>query len=76
MISTQADRLQEIIVVDDASDPPLERFAKADEYKVRFIVHDAAVGLNDSDHEHAPSPTDVFAAEPYERSPKKKQRVA
>ena len=28
------------------------------------------------DHEHAPSPTDVFAAEPYERSPKKKQRVA
>ena len=45
MISTQADRLQEIIVVDDASDPPLERFAKADEYKVRFIVHDAAVGL-------------------------------
>ena len=27
-------------------------------------------------HEHAPSPTDVFAAEPYERSPKKKQRVA
>ena len=34
-------------------------------------------GENDSENEHAPSPTDVFAAEPYEEgSPKKKQRVA
>ena len=36
-------------------------------------------GENDSENEHAPSPTDVFAAEPYineEGSPKKKQRVA
>ena len=38
--------------------------------------HPLLTGANDSDHEHAPSPTDVFAAEPYERSPKKKQRVA
>ena len=38
--------------------------------------HPLLTGEND---EHAPSPTDVFAAEPYineEGSPKKKQRVA
>ena len=43
--ATPAERLREIIVVDDASEPPLERFDKADEYKVRFIVHQEAVGL-------------------------------
>ena len=39
--------------------------------------HPLLTGENDSENEHAPSPTDVFAAEPYEEgSPKKKQRVA
>ena len=38
--------------------------------------HPLLTGANDSDHEHAPSPTDVFATEAYEGSPKKKQRVA
>ena len=54
--------------VDLAEDQEVSSIAQAD--------HPLLTGANDSDHEHAPSPTDVFAAEPYERSPKKKQRVA
>ncbi|KAH8046301.1 N-acetylgalactosaminyltransferase 7 [Aureococcus anophagefferens] len=42
---TPAERLEEIIIVDDASDPPLERFAAADTYKVRFFRHDEPRGL-------------------------------
>ena len=42
---TPAERLEEIIIVDDASDPPLERFAAADTYKVRFLRHDEPRGL-------------------------------
>ena len=38
--------------------------------------HPLLTGENDSENEHAPSPTDVFATEAYEGSPKKKQRVA
>ena len=53
---------------DLAEDQEVSSIAQAD--------HPLLTGANDSDHEHAPSPTDVFAAEPYERSPKKKQRVA
>ncbi|KAH8046828.1 N-acetylgalactosaminyltransferase 7 [Aureococcus anophagefferens] len=41
---TPAERLEEIIIVDDASDPPLERFAAADTYKVRFFRHDEPRG--------------------------------
>ncbi|KAH8072364.1 N-acetylgalactosaminyltransferase 7 [Aureococcus anophagefferens] len=42
---TPAERLEEIIIVDDASDPPLEHFAAAATYKVRFFTHDEPRGL-------------------------------
>lgn len=43
--ATPAERLKEIVIVDDASDPPLEHFAAAELYKVRFIVHPKPLGL-------------------------------
>ena len=67
--SLQACGLRFLAEADDlAEDQEVSSIAQAD--------HPLLTGANDSDHEHAPSPTDVFAAEPYERSPKKKQRVA
>jgi len=70
--SLQACGLRFLTETDDlddlAEDQEVSSIAQAD--------HPLLTGANDSDHEHAPSPTDVFAAEPYERSPKKKQRVA
>jgi hypothetical protein len=67
--SLQACGLRFLAEADDlAEDQEVSSIAQQD--------HPLLTGENDSENEHAPSPTDVFAAEPYERSPKKKQRVA
>ena len=68
--SLQACGLRFLTETDDlAEDQEVSSIAQQD--------HPLLTGANDSDNEHAPSPTDVFAAEPYEEgSPKKKQRVA